>query len=88
IANSAFRTYIADMSIAGSSNLDYSSNLGGAEIETGSAVIATEASQYSFAVQTEYNNRVERVNQQTFATFAADESDLKDVARVNILDKA
>lgn len=88
IANSAFRTSIADMSIAGSSNLDYSSNLGGAEIETGSAVIATEASQYSFAVQTEYNNRVERVNQETFATFAADESDLKDVARVNILDKA
>ncbi|EEZ89849.1 hypothetical protein VME_01030 [Vibrio harveyi 1DA3] len=88
IANSAFRTSIDNMSIAGSSNLDYASNLGGAEIETGSAVIATEASQYSFAVQTEYNNRVERVNQETFATFAADESDLKDVARVNILDKA
>lgn len=88
IANSAFRTTINNIEIAGASDLDYASNLGGAEIETGSALIATEASQYSFAVQTEYNNRVERVNQETFATFASDEGALVDIARVNILDKA
>ncbi|WP_038864853.1 hypothetical protein [Vibrio jasicida] len=88
VANSAFRTTVSNLIIGGASNIDYASNLGGVEIETGSAVIATEASQYAFSVQTEYNNRVERVNQETFATFASDESDLTDIARVNILDKA
>lgn len=88
VANSAFRTKINNIEIAGASNLDYASNLGGTEIETGKAVIATEASQYSFSVATEYNNRVERVNQEEFATFASDETKLTDIARVNILDLA
>lgn len=88
VANSAFRTTIQKIGIAGASNLDYASNLGGTEIETGKAVIATEASQYSFAVATQYNNRVERVNQHEFATFASDETKLVDIARVNILDLA
>ncbi|MBO0198034.1 MULTISPECIES: hypothetical protein [Vibrio] len=88
VANSAFRTTIKNIVIGGASNIDYASNLGGAEIETGSAVIATEASQYAFSVATQYNNRVERVNQDTFATFGASEDKNTDIAVVNLLDNA
>lgn len=88
VANSAFRTTIQNIVIGGASNIDYASNLGGAEIETGSAVIATEASQYAFSVATQYNNRVERVNQDTFATFGASEDKNTDIAVVNLLDNA
>ena len=88
VANSAFRTTIQNIVIGGASNIDYASNLGGAGIETGSAVIATEASQYAFSVATQYNNRVERVNQDTFATFGASEGKNTDIAVVNLLDNA
>ncbi|WP_026957844.1 hypothetical protein [Aliagarivorans taiwanensis] len=95
IPNSAFRTTILGTSPAivnGQSTVAYASNLAGTPIETGTGVLTSEASQYSFVVTQELNNRVERVNQLTFVNGSAEEEAVTatktDIAKFSFTDSA
>ncbi|MGI9832783.1 hypothetical protein ACJPQX_05785 [Vibrio vulnificus] len=68
-ANSAFRVTVGavnDPILEGAANVNYASNLGGTEIETGVGKIAETAQQFSFVVNNEFDGKIERINQTTF----------------------
>ncbi|MET2950679.1 hypothetical protein ABXV18_21425 [Vibrio owensii] len=68
-ANSAFRVTVGatnDPILKGAANVNYASNLGGTEIETGVGKIAETAQQFSFVVNNEFDGKIERINQTTF----------------------
>ncbi|WP_026972292.1 hypothetical protein [Aliagarivorans marinus] len=90
IANSAFRTTIPQPAIvvSGASSLQYDSNLAGAPIESGVGPIATQGAQFSYSIETVYNNRVDRIDYSKFSTFALAESANSDVATVKLIDAA
>jgi hypothetical protein len=70
LADSAFRMTFAapaGVDISGAANVAYRSvNASDVEIETGSGVIATEVTQYTAAVSSDFDGIIERVVQQTF----------------------
>jgi hypothetical protein len=74
-ANSAFRVTIGatnDPILKGAANVNYASNLGGVEIETGVGKLAETTKQFSFVVNNEFDGRIERINQTTFVPAAND----------------
>lgn len=70
-ANSAFRmsfASVAGVDFSGAANVAYkSTTTAGAEIETGTGVLATTESQFSFKVSQPYNGLIERLEKKTFS---------------------
>ncbi|TMO69990.1 hypothetical protein [Pseudoalteromonas aurantia] len=78
-ANSAFRMSFegaAGVDFVGAANVAYkSSTTAGVEIETGTGVLATTESQFSFKVSQPYNGLIERLEKKTFSKKGDDSTD-------------
>lgn len=91
-ANSAFRMTFASsggVDFVGAANVAYkSSTSAGAEIETGTGVLATTESQFSFKVSQPYNGLIERLDKKSFSKNGDDSSDAgKDALKLTFNDK-